>query len=169
MVVNVRMSPVTDVDPRTLDLATLATLAADSASDFLLAKVRATHPALRPSHGYIFQHLLVRSPTVGELASSLGITQQAVSKSILELEALGYVERQPDPGDSRARRVALTAAGRSAIERGRAARAALEKELLREIGEAGLRGAKKALVALLSHTGGLRAVEARKAKPRKME
>lgn len=158
-----------DVDPSALDLATLAALAADSASDFLLAKLRATDPQIRTSHGYVFQHLLVRSPTVGELADMLAVTQQAVSKSVSELEALGYVERQPDPEDSRVRRVALTAAGRSVIERGRAARAALEKELLGELGAPALRAAKKALVALLARTGGVDAVKARKAKPRKME
>lgn len=155
------------VEPASLDLATLATLASDSAGDFLLEKLHATHPALRTSHGYVFQHLLVRSPTVGELAELLGVTQQAVSKSVAELESLGYVERQADPYDSRVRRVSLTAAGRSAIERGRAARAALEKELLREVGAPALEAAKKALVALLSRTGGLEAVRTRKARPRR--
>ena len=94
---------------------------------------------------------------------------QAVSKSVLELEALGYVERRADPGDSRVRRVGLTELGRGAIEKGRAARAHLEKELLEDVGAPALKAAKKALVALLGRTGGLDAVKQRKAKPRGVE
>ena len=46
---------------------------------------------------------------MGELAEALGVTQQAASKSVLELEKLGYVERQPDLVDSRVRRIATHA------------------------------------------------------------
>ena len=41
---------------------------------------------------------------------------------------MGLVTRQPDPNDSRVRRVALTARGKTVIERSRASRAKLEAE-----------------------------------------
>ncbi|MEZ4239345.1 MAG: MarR family transcriptional regulator [Myxococcota bacterium] len=70
----------------------------------------------------MFQHLVERSPTIGELAERLGVTQQAASKAVAELEGLGYVARAADPADSRVRRVSLTARGWDAVERARGAR-----------------------------------------------
>ena len=55
----------------------------------------------------------------------------AGSKAVRELEALGYVERWSDPADGRVRRVALTEKGRAVLEAGRAAGAALNRELVR--------------------------------------
>jgi DNA-binding MarR family transcriptional regulator len=155
------------LDPATIDLATLTSLAAASANEYLLARLRsAGHENVRTSHGYVFQHLLGDTPpTVSELAELLGVTQQAASKSILELEALGYVERRPDEDDSRARRIALTAKGRAVIERGRTARAKLEAELAEALGSRTLESARRAMLVLLEHTGGLEAVKKRSAKP----
>lgn len=153
------------LDPASIDLATLATLAGGAATDHLLAKLHdAGHASIRTSHGYVFQHLIEGTPTVGELADALGVTQQAASKSVLELESLGYVERKPDPDDSRIRRVVLTARGRGVIERGRTARAKLESEIAKEVGPQAMKAARRALLALLEHTGGLDAVATRKVK-----
>lgn len=94
--------------------------AGSAANDWLLDAVhRSGHPALRTVHGYLIQRLLVGSPTVGELAEALGVTQQAASKSISELESLGYVRRVADAGDQRIRRVELTERGRDAVEQAR--------------------------------------------------
>ncbi len=154
------------MDASKIDLPTLASLAALASNEHLLGRIHeAGHPAIRTSHGFIFQHLIEGSPTVGELAALLGLTQQAASKSILELESLGYVERTADPADSRIRRVALTAAGKSVIEKSRTARAKLEADIVREVGPAVVKAARTALVALLDRTGGLEAVTKRRVKP----
>lgn len=153
------------VDIATLDLPTLISLAGGAANEHLLERVQAAgHPKIRTSHGYVFQHLIAGSPTVGELAERLGVTQQGASKVVVELEALGYVLREADPEDTRIRRVALTAKGRAVVERGRAARAKLEAELLSEVSPKAMAAARKVLVALLRRTGGLEAVTTRRVK-----
>ena len=154
------------LDPESIDLATLAALASGSATEFLLRQLReAGHPNIRVSHGYVFQYLLAGSPTVGELAELLRVTQQGASKVVLELESLGYVERTSDPEDSRIRRVALTAKGRSVVDRGRTARAKLEAAVVAKVGPQAIKAARRALVALLDRTGGLDAVRTRRVRP----
>ena len=60
-------------------------------------RLRAEHPEVRYSHGFLFQQLVEGPRPVGEIAANLGVTSQAVSKMARELEALGYVERVADP------------------------------------------------------------------------
>lgn len=149
------------LDPADLDLPTLAALAGEAANRHLLARLHAAgFDGIRVSHGYIVQRLITAEPTVGELAEQLGVTQQAASKSVTELETLGYVERRPDATDSRVRRVALSDRGRAMLAQARADRRALERCVAGD-----LAAAKSALVALLDATGELPDVRARRAKP----
>ena len=83
-------------------------------------RLQAEHPHVRYAHGFLIQQLVEGPRPVGEIAENLGVTSQAVSKSVRELEALGYVERWSDPADGRVRRVALTDKGRAVLEAGRA-------------------------------------------------
>ncbi len=53
------------------------------------------------------------------LATRLGITRSSVTALIDRLERAGLVERQPDPGDRRRLRVALTDRGLRAAQRAR--------------------------------------------------
>lgn len=62
------------------------------------------------------QFELIRWPTMdglrpSELASTVGLSKQAVNDLLGELERNGYVERHPDPGDRRARVLRLTGQG----------------------------------------------------------
>jgi DNA-binding MarR family transcriptional regulator len=52
---------------------------------------------LRHAHGYVVQRLIEGERPVGALAAELGVSRQAVSKSVTELERLGYVARRPAP------------------------------------------------------------------------
>jgi DNA-binding MarR family transcriptional regulator len=149
------------LDPAQLDLPTLAALAGEAANRHLLSRLHAAgFDGIRVSHGYVIQRLVDDEPTVGELAEQLGITQQAVSKSVAELETLGYVRRRVDAADSRVRRVALSERGRAMLARGRADRRALEKSVAGD-----LAAAKEVLVALLEVTGALPDVRTRRARP----
>lgn len=78
---------------------------------------------LRFADGFVFQHLVEGPVTIGALAGRLEVTQQAASKAVADLERRGYVARRADPGDARARLVALTARGEAAIEGVRRVRA----------------------------------------------
>jgi DNA-binding MarR family transcriptional regulator len=53
---------------------------------------------------------------VGEIARNLGVKVPSATEQIIKLERTGLARREPDPSDSRAVRVTLTAAGRAAVE-----------------------------------------------------
>jgi len=155
------------IEPGSIDLATLATLAGDLSSEYLLQRMRERgHPFVRTAHGYLIQHLVVGSPTVTELASLMGVTQQAASKSVVELETLGLVQREGEAGDQRVRRVTLTDAGREVVESGRAARAQLEAKLVDSLGDDALATAKSALAALIDAVGGIDDLRGRRVRAR---
>jgi DNA-binding MarR family transcriptional regulator len=94
-------------------------------------------PELRDSHGYLFQHLMLGPMTIGALADAVGVTQQAVSKTVIELERSGYVRRRGDSADRRVRTVELTDRGEAAIEAARKARAEIDADVRRSLGRTG--------------------------------
>ena len=53
---------------------------------------------------------------VGEIARNLGVKVPSATEQIIKLERAGLARREPDPDDSRAVRVTLTAAGRAAVD-----------------------------------------------------
>ena len=120
---------------------------------------------LRFADGVVFQHLLAGPRTVGSLAERLGVTQQAASKAVVDLERRGYVRREADPDDGRARRVALTDRGDAAIDAGRRHRAAVEAELAERLGPRRVEEARRTLVDALEALGGGGAVRGRRVRP----
>jgi DNA-binding MarR family transcriptional regulator len=52
---------------------------------------------------------------VGEIARNLGVKVPSATEQIIKLEKADLVRRDPDPDDSRAVRVVLTAEGRAAV------------------------------------------------------
>jgi DNA-binding MarR family transcriptional regulator len=91
----------------------------------------------------------------------LEVTQQAASKTVSELEGLGYVEKT-ESEDARVRRVALSAHGRAAVEKGRAVREALQKRFERQHGARAVEEARRLLADVLTSLGGAEAVRARR-------
>jgi DNA-binding MarR family transcriptional regulator len=53
----------------------------------------------------------------GDLAHTLGLSKSAVSRMAAELERRGWLERHPDTGDGRVRRLNLTTRGRRLAQR----------------------------------------------------
>ena len=72
----------------------------------------------RAAHLAVFPHLDLEGTRLTELARRMGVTKQAVSQVIDDLEALHAVERQPDPEDGRAKRVVFTDKGRAFMMEG---------------------------------------------------
>jgi DNA-binding MarR family transcriptional regulator len=105
---------------------------------------------LRFADGFVFQHLVPGPLPIGALGERMGVTQQAASKAVADLERRGYVERVAGAEDARVRSVSLTARGRAAIEAGRRHRAALEAELAERLGPRRVESARR----LLADVGG---------------
>jgi len=109
---------------------------------------------LRESDGYVFQHLVPGPIAVTELAARLGVTQQAASKSVADLEGRGYVVRKSAPDDARYRLVDLSERGKQVIKKTRSIRAALEKELLTRVGAKDAPRFAKTLADIAASLGG---------------
>ena len=69
------------------------------------------YPDTRPSHGVVFANLGPQGIRVTELAARARVTQQAMGKMLKELERLGYVTREVDREDKRAKEIRLTERG----------------------------------------------------------
>jgi MarR family transcriptional regulator, transcriptional regulator for hemolysin len=68
--------------------------------------------------------------TQRELADIVGLDKTTMVVTVDELERSGLAERRPSPTDRRARIIAVTDAGRAAIERGAQVRAKVEDDVL---------------------------------------
>ena len=112
------------------------------------------HPGVRPAHGYAFQAIGGDGTTAGELGRRLGITKQAAGQMVDEQARLGYVVREPDPGDARRRLVRLTPRGVDCLR----ASAEIFDELMSEWRRA---SGAEAVTAALHALGGLDALYGR--------
>lgn len=119
---------------------------------------------LRESHGFVVQHLLRGPHSISELASLIGITQQAVSKTVAEMARNEYVEDAPSE-DARVRKLRLSARGRAAVQATRTFRRKLEAELASHAGQAEFQRAKRVLLGALEHLGAVDAIRQRKVRP----
>ncbi|WP_344091312.1 MarR family winged helix-turn-helix transcriptional regulator [Microbacterium deminutum] len=138
---------------------------AGGASDAFVVRILegAGFIGLRVRHGYVFQRLLVAPSSISELARDLGVTQQAMSKTIAELTSLGYVEASADPADARRRVVVLSDRGHGAVRAAREARRLLEARVIGVVGAQQVRAARETLDALLEELGLGQRVGAREA------
>lgn len=66
---------------------------------------------VRPRHGAVLAYLDVEGTRPGELARLAGRNKQTMGAIIDELERLGYVRREPDPADRRAKLIMPTERG----------------------------------------------------------
>ncbi len=109
---------------------------------------RATGPALRAAHTTLFPHLNAEGVRGADLAKKLGVTKQAVSQLVTELEEWGVVEQIADPQDGRAKLVRFTKKGEQALLQGLAVLGEVEKELSDKIGKRRMQELHTALLAL---------------------
>jgi DNA-binding MarR family transcriptional regulator len=102
-----------------IPLPGLLNIAAESIRDELYARLReGGYPELRPAHSCVFGTIGRDGDRLTALAERADMTKQAVGEVASELEAIGYVERVPDPSDGRAKIIRLTERGREAYEIG---------------------------------------------------
>jgi DNA-binding MarR family transcriptional regulator len=129
-------------------------------ADRLLAAMDAAGLSMRPAWGYVIRALYGRPLPLARLAELLDVTKQAAQQTVDEMQAAGLLERQDDPADGRRKLLALTADGR----RVRATALEVSAQLEREIGPAGTRALRKALLGMIERHGDLEHVRARRSR-----
>ena len=132
-----------------LDFVLAALFAGSALNDEMLSRLaEAGHSRLRFPHRVLFQQLIGGERSIGDLAEALGVTQQAVSKTVSELESLGYLERRPGR-DARVRLVALTQVAQDALRDAREARAEIIGEVREQLGAERVDAATELLLDVL--------------------
>jgi len=126
--------------------------AARLTNDWAIARTREARdvPSLRTSHTTLFPHIDLEGTRITTLAERVGISKQAVSELVDELEGLGVVTRRADPTDGRAKLVVFTEKGKEDIFAGLALLKCLEEELAQELGERQLLTLRRTLTKLIS-------------------
>lgn len=73
--------------------------------------IEAGYADIRPAHVPVFAGLTIGGTHIAELANKAGVSRQAMSATVQEVRALGYIQTHPDPADARATLVSLTELG----------------------------------------------------------
>jgi DNA-binding MarR family transcriptional regulator len=155
-----------EFDPADADLSLASLFAGWALADELQRRLGGEGFAdSRFADGVVFQHLVGGPVTISTLAEKLGVTQQAASKSVADLQSRGYVSRRPDPADARARIVVLTDRGQAVIAAARKHRAAIDVELRKTLGEDQVEHARLLLVDVINHLGATPTLRARAVRP----
>jgi DNA-binding MarR family transcriptional regulator len=153
------------VDP-TADIGLLALAVGAGVTEQMRAHLAdAGFDDVRDSHGYVVQGLLGGDTTVTALATRLGVSAQAVSKTVNELVGAGYVRRGTDPNDGRARPLRLTARGERLVDESRRARQVVARDLARWLGTRDQAELVRLLQHAAEHFGGLETLTARRLRP----
>jgi DNA-binding MarR family transcriptional regulator len=106
------------------------------------------HRALKLHFGSFMTLIGPDGARITELAEQLSISKQAVNQTINQIEDAGYVRRQPDPSDGRAKLVVLTAAGEQLLRQGAALVEEVEAEFSALIDASGVERLSANLAAL---------------------
>jgi DNA-binding MarR family transcriptional regulator len=148
------------------ELSLVALFAAWAMTDEILRRLdRDGYPELRVNDGVVIQHVLAGPLTISALAERMGMSQQAASKAVADLERRGLLHREPDPQDARARLLHLSDHGLRSVESARHHRRELEAELDAEFGAERIADSRALMAAIVGHLGGEAAVRGRRVRP----
>ncbi|HEX9711907.1 MAG TPA: MarR family winged helix-turn-helix transcriptional regulator [Actinomycetota bacterium] len=111
----------------------------------LVSRIEAAgYPGITGSHHPLFENIDPEGTRLTVLAGRAGMTHQSMSELVQTLQTRGYVTREPDPSDRRARLVVLTALGRRMVRRALLEMGRIEREWIALLADAGLEGDLKA-------------------------
>jgi len=102
---------------------------------------------VRPRHGAVLAYLTPEGRRLSEYARLSGRHKQIIGTIADELVQLGYVTREPDPSDGRARLLVPTDLGLRELAAARAIIADIETRIAAQIGPDRLADAKSAMLA----------------------
>lgn len=152
----------TSVELEQLDLGHLAFFLGLRVNELVRARgIAAGFAKLRESHGYVIQHLIEADRSITELAWRMEVTQQAASKAVAELIALGALEAVPGH-DRRERRVRLSQRGWEAVKTARKHRRQIDGRIERAVGTIRYEAARSTLIECLEALGGTKRIRSRR-------
>ncbi|GAA4561477.1 MarR family winged helix-turn-helix transcriptional regulator [Planotetraspora kaengkrachanensis] len=96
---------------------------------------RQGHPHLRPRHGAVLAYLDEEGSRATDLSQQSGQHKQVIGTLVDELVELGYVRREPDPQDRRAKLIVPTPLGLDEMARSDAIVADIERRHAQALGE----------------------------------
>jgi DNA-binding MarR family transcriptional regulator len=118
----------------------------------ILATVVAAGFPITMAQAKLLQRVDPDGTRLGRLAEAAEVTKQSAGWLVDQLEAAGYVERVPDPGDARARLVRLTERAREVQVVARAEERAIEAEWVAHLGAEELEAMRSTLLRLRTIT-----------------
>ena len=157
---------VVHLTPENLDLSLTALFAGWAMTDEVQRRLAVRgFGELRFNDGVVIQHVLAAPLSISALAERMGVTQQAASKAVADLERRGLLRRDPDPHDARTKLLHLTEHAMAAVEATRALRQDLQQELISEFGSERVHDAGALLAAVIARFGAGDAVRNRRVRP----
>lgn len=102
-------------------------------------------PKIRMVHLNLLRNLDLKGTRLTELAERANITKQSMQELVDRVQALGYVERRPDPHDKRAKVVAFSAEGIRLLETLHKAVTYMERQMIEIIGNSAVRHIARSL------------------------
>lgn len=109
---------------------------------------------LRPGDVLFLALLAIGADTIGELASRLDVSKQAIGKTVDSMVARGLMARTADDADRRRVTLTLTPAGARAAGVARSARLAAESRLVAALGETHARALRDGIRAFVESERG---------------
>jgi DNA-binding MarR family transcriptional regulator len=103
----------------------------------------------RPADDAAFAHIPGEGIRLTDLARRAGVSKQAMAELVDSLEARGYVERQPDPTDGRAKLVVFGERGWAAVATALDALDDIEQELIERLGARPVAALRRTLTRVL--------------------
>ena len=135
-------------------IGALLRLAAEQAHALLYARLREVgYRELRPAHFALFQFPGPHGVRPVELAARLGMSKQALTPLLNDLERWGYLERQPTADDGRGRVLWLTGRGLAFVGAIKAIMTGIEAEWAARLGAERFAIVKAALEDLTTEPG----------------
>jgi DNA-binding MarR family transcriptional regulator len=153
------------VEPAQLDLAYLGLFLGLRVNQLVVERFHAAgFRGVRESHGYLIQHLIEKERSISELARRMEVSQQAASKVVAGLAALGVLEIAAGP-DRRQKTIRLSRRGWKFVNLARETRREIADCLVQAAGAKKYKAASAVLSTCLEALGGMERVRIRRIPP----